>query len=155
MKQAILPALLLLALGATTASARNGTRKIDAKFERADLDVNGELTPVEFRATQSKKASVALASHRFNYADVNDDGVVDLTEFRASRGGRTGGKPNKVETFILCDADDSLSLDPEEYSDSLAATTPWTKVLKAFGKRDKDDNGVLSTREFGIRRFPL
>ena len=133
-------------------------RRIAAIYARGRYSARPRRTrnaPVEFRATQSKKASVALASHRFNYADVNNDGVVDLTEFPASRGGRTGGKPNKIEIFILCDADDSLSLDPEEYSDSLAATTPWTKVLKAFSKRDKDDNGVLSTREFGIRRFPL
>jgi len=155
MKKVILPGLVLLALSIPTLAARSGTRKLDGRFERADLDANGELTDIEFRATQSKKASIALSLHRFNYTDVNDDGIVTLTEFRASRGGVTGGKPNKAETFILCDADDSLTLDPEEYSNSRSTSTPWTKVLKGFDKQDKDDDALLTTREFGIRRFPL
>ena len=79
MKQVILPGLVLLALSIPTLAARNGTRKLDGRFERADLDANGELTDIEFRATQSKKASIALSLHRFNYTDVNDDGIVTLT----------------------------------------------------------------------------
>ena len=156
MKKALLLTLLAAAVSAPVAEAgRASNRKIDALFNLVDVNDDNLLDELEFFATQSRKASVAFSRFRFNKTDVNDDGSVDLTEFRATRAGATSGRPNLVEIFLLCDQDDSGTLDPLEYSDSLRQRTPWPRVLLAFGRRDRDDSGDLTPREFGIRRFPV
>jgi Ca2+-binding EF-hand superfamily protein len=156
MKKALLLTLLAAAVAAPVAeAARPSNRKIDALFNLVDVNDDNLLDELEFFATQGKKASAAFSRFRFNKTDVNDDGFVDLTEFRATRAGAASGRPTLVEIFILCDQDDSGTLDPLEYSESLRQRTPWSKVLLAFGKRDRDDSGGLTPREFGIRRFPL
>ncbi len=155
MNKAIFPGILILALSAPMASAQ--ARKLNAKFDRADIDSDNQLSPIEFQATQSKRVSVAYSLFRFQKTDTNDDNFVSLEEFLASRGGITGGKPTRLELYLLADADENELLGPEEYADTLKPGVPWPKALKAFDKRDKDDNGELTTREFGIRRggFPF
>jgi hypothetical protein len=154
MNKAFLPGILILALSAPIASAKS--RKLNGKFDRADINSDNQLDALEFQATQTKKLSVAYSLFRFQRTDTNDDNFVSLEEFLASRGGITGGKPTKIDLFLLADADDNDVLDPEEYADTLSPGVPWPKVLKAFAKRDKDDNGELTPREFGIRRgFPF
>jgi hypothetical protein len=153
MKKPILFALLAAVLALPAADARASNRKIDAKFNNADVNDDNVLNELEFFATQTKKLSAAFARFRFQNADVNDDGFVDLTEFRASRGGISGGKPTKIEIFVLSDQDDDGTLDVLEYADTQRQSMPWASVLKGFGKRDRDDNSELTPREFGIRRF--
>lgn len=154
MNKAILPGLLILALSAPMASAK--ARKLNAKFDRADINTDNQLDALEFQATQTKKVSVAYSLFRFKKTDTNDDDFVSLEEFLASRGGITGGKPTRIDLFLLADADENDVLDPEEYSDTLSPGTPWPKVVKAFSKRDKSDDGELTPREFGIRQgFPF
>lgn len=146
----------LMILGATAPLATAGlTSKVDKKFERADIDNDERLTPTEFLATQVRKISEVASRFRFNAADVNENGFIELVEFRASRAGVSGGKPSRAETFTLADLDDDGFLDPVEYSKTLGQLTPFPKALKAFDKRDKDDDGELSAREFGLRRLPL
>lgn len=154
MKKAILPSILVLALSAPLAHAEK-TRKLDGKFERADINNDNQLDKVEFQATQPKKLSVAYSLFRFLHTDTNDDGFVSIEEFRVSRGGLTGGKPTKIEIFILADLNDDTLLDPSEYADTLVAGVSWPKALKAFDKRDKSNDGDLTPREFGIKNFPL
>ena len=145
--------LLVLALSALALQARSGTRKLDGKFERADINNDNLLDPAEFQATQTKKISLAYSLFRFNKTYINDDSFVDLAEFRATRGGLTGGKPTKLDLFLLADADDDNFLDPNEYGDTLPPGIAWPKALKAFDKRDKSEDGLLTPREFGIRNF--
>jgi len=151
-----LPILAALILGATSPLATAAkASKLDKKFERADVDNDERLSTTEFLATQDRKISEVASRFRFNAADVNDNGFVELVEFRASRAGVSGGKPSRAETFTLADLDDDGFLDPVEYSKTLSQLTPFPKALKAFDKRDKDDDGELSAREFGLRRSPL
>ena len=151
-----LPILAALILGATTPLATAAkASKLDKKFERADVDNDDRLSPTEFLATQVRKISEVGSRFRFNAADVNDNGFVELVEFRASRAGVSGGKPSRAETFTLADLDDDGFLNPVEYSKTLSQLTPFPKALKAFDKRDKDEDGDLSAREFGLRRSPL
>lgn len=148
MKKAILPTLLVLALAAPAVQAK--TRKLDGKFNRADINTDNQLTPEEFQATQGKRISVAYSLFRFNKTDTNNDGFVSLEEFRISRGGIAGGKPTKMDLFLLADADDDDVLDPTEYVDTLASGVAYPKALKSFDKRDKDNSGTMSPKEFGI-----
>jgi hypothetical protein len=150
MKKLLLPVLLLCPLLASA-----GTRKVDGKFERADIDNDNRLSPTEFLATQTRKISEVAARFRFNAADVSNNGFVDLVEFRASRAGVAGGNPSRAEMFILADLNDDGTLNPAEYADTLGQLTPFPKALKAFDKRDKDDSGELDAREFGLRRAPV
>src|SRR5689334_16972623 len=145
MKNAIFPALILLALSAPAALA--GTRKLDAKFNRADINSDNQLSPTEFQATQKRRISVAYSLFRFNKTDTNNDGFVSLEEFRISRGGISGGKPTKMDIFLLADADDDDVLDPTEWLNTLPSGTAFPKALKAFDKRDKDDSGFLTPTE--------
>ncbi len=156
MKKSLLAILLLSAFTAPLANARDINRRIDARFEFADVSDDDLLDPLEFRSLQPKKVSIAFSQFRFNAADLDDSGTVTLVEFRASRGGIAGGRASRVDIFLLCDLDDDSNLDPDEYINSLPPSLPLAKAIKSFNKRDRDDDGVLSTREFGIRRgFPL
>ncbi|WP_035612121.1 hypothetical protein [Haloferula sp. BvORR071] len=149
MKKAILPALLALAI--VTPGAQAGTRKLDGKFNRADINADHQLSPAEFQATQSKRISVAYSLFRFNKTDTNNDGFVSLEEFRISRGGISGGKPTKMDIFLLADADDDDVLDPTEYVNTLPSGSAYPKALRSFDKKDKDNTGTLTPTEFGIR----
>lgn len=149
MKKAILPALLVLALAAPVVQA--GTRKLDGKFDRADLNSDNQLSPAEFQATQKKRISVAYSLFRFDKTDTNNDGFVSLEEFRISKGGTAGGKPTRMDIFLLADADNDDVLDPTEYVDTLPSGSAYPKALKSFDKRDKDDSGTLTPTEFGIK----
>jgi Ca2+-binding EF-hand superfamily protein len=156
MMKTIFPALLVLAFAAPAAQA--ATRKLDAKFNRADLNSDHQLSPTEFQATQKRRISVAYSLFRFNKTDTNNDGFVSLEEFRISRGGISGGKPTLIDIFLLADADNDDVLDPTEYLDTLPSGAAFPKALRAFGKKDKDDSGTLTPTEFGIRNgsgFPF
>ena len=155
MKKLVLPALLAVALIPQASAGRGGTRKFDQIFERVDINNDNLISSTEFLGTQSRGASEVLAKHRFQYADVNRDEVLDLTEFRASRAGRLGGKPNRIQQFYLADVDEDDLLDPVEYASTLNNRTPYAKILRSFGKRDRDDSSVLTPREFGIRNYPF
>lgn len=155
MKKFFLPTLFAVALISQASAGRGGTRKFDQIFERVDINNDQLVSATEFLGTQARGASEVLAKHRFRYADVNQDGVLDLTEFRASRAGKLGGKPNKVQQFFLADVDEDRLLDPFEYASTLNNRTPSSKLLKAFGKRDRDDSSTLTPREFGIRNYPF
>jgi Ca2+-binding EF-hand superfamily protein len=152
MKKAILPALLALALA--TPAVQAATRKLDGKFDRADLNSDNQLTPAEFQATQKKRISVAYSLFRFNKTDTNNDGFVSLEEFRISKGGVAGGKPTKMDLFLLADADNDDVLDPTEYVNTLPSGSSYPKALKSFDKRDKDDTGTLTPKEFGVGNNP-
>ena len=144
--------LILLAVAATVLPASAFTSRIfDLKFQRADLDNNGQLTPEEFLGTQSGNARWTDAMFRFQAADYDDDGVLTPLEFAASRGGRLGGRPSKQEAFELADLDQDGFLDPSEWALTEPRARSWTASLRIFDRRDRDDDGLVSEWEFGIR----
>ncbi|WP_193210928.1 hypothetical protein [Luteolibacter marinus] len=151
MKHLLLPALIATAFCAPVVSARDVNRRVDRIFEKIDINNDNLITRTEFFATQAKRSSLVLALHRFEYADVNQDDVLDLTEFRACKAGKAGGKPSKIREFQLADEDEDNWLDPSEFANTLGQRVPFSKVLKKFAKKDRDDNSLLSPYEYGIR----
>ena len=148
--------LLILALVATAGISRAGvTNRYDRTFEKADLDRSGFLDSLEWLRTQSRRSSAADAQWRFNWADADNDDRVSLLEFRASRGGKDGGKPNKSQTFDLADADNDGFLTPAEFADTEASGKPWRKILKIFSRKDRDEDSVIDPVEFGIYFTPI
>ncbi|QJE95582.1 EF-hand domain-containing protein [Luteolibacter luteus] len=154
MTKLLLLGLVALPLAATSAHAQ-GTRKLDKRFLKADIDNNNALSPLEFQATQGKRVSAAYSRFRFNRADTDENGAISLNEFRASKAGTTNGKASRLDIFLTADLNDDDELSPDEYIDTLPPRVAYPKAIRSFDKRDKDDNGGLSPREFGIRRFPL
>jgi Ca2+-binding EF-hand superfamily protein len=126
----------------------------DRIFARADINNSNSLSMAEFMSTQAGSARWTDAAYRFNANDLDRNGFLSELEFRGSRGGRDGGRPTKLETFILADLDDDGSLDPSEFALTLPQTWNARKVSHAFDVRDKNDNALISSREFGLLGLP-
>ena len=141
--------LFLLLLAGNLFAALPGA--YERRFVKFDANDNGVIDPLEWLQTQGRATPVVMSRHRFNWADADKNGVIDRVEFLASRGGKLGGKPNKIETFNLADADEDGYLDPEEYSDTIKRTSSWVKVLGSFSRKDRNDDDQLNHYEFGIR----
>lgn len=127
----------------------------DRIFARADIDNSNSLSMSEFMATQSGATRWTDAAYRFNANDLDHNGFLSELEFRGSRGGRDGGKPTKQETFLLADLDHDGSLDPSEFALTLPQTWNARKVSQSFDFRDKNDNALISSREFGLLGLPI
>lgn len=140
---------LLAALSFSPLASAAGNGALDRAFAKADINDSGTVDRTEFLALQSRGKSWTDAAHRFNLADVDDDDLLTQTEFRASNGGKEGGKPSRSQTFALADFDDDGFLDPEEYSRTEAQSKPWRKVLRDFDRKDRNDDGLLTPQEFG------
>jgi hypothetical protein len=145
---------LSLALFATVSLAplasAAGNGALDRRFAKIDLNSSASVDRTEFLALQPRGKSWVDATHRFNVADVDGDELLSQTEFRASNGGKEGGKPSKAQSFALADLDLDGFLSPEEFARTMAQSKPWRKVLRDFGRKDRDDDSLLSPREFGV-----
>lgn len=58
-----------------------------SRFELADFDGDGVLTPIEFGYLVSQKVPFKNVNRQFNRKDTNDDGELTLKEFRKKKGG--------------------------------------------------------------------
>lgn len=143
----------LLWLGIFTGAAQGNV--YDRTFARADINNSNTLSMAEFMSTQAGSARWTDAAHRFNANDLDRNGFLSELEFRGSRGGRDGGKPTKQETFVLADLDRDGSLDPSEFALTLPQTWSARKISQTFDARDKDDNALISGREFGLLGVPV
>lgn len=137
-----------LALAPAASAAGNGA--LDRRFAKVDINASGSIDRTEFLALQPRGKSWVDATHRFNGADMDTDNMLSLTEFRASNGGKEGGRPSKVQAFALADLDNDGFLNPEEFARTMAQSKPWRKVLRDFGRKDRDDDSLLSPRDFGV-----
>lgn len=142
-----LAVLTTLALAPTATAAGNGA--LDRRFDKTDINDDGLVDSTEFLALEPRGKSWVDAKYRFNQADVDLDGSLSLVEFRASNGGKEGGKPSRSQQFALADQNEDGSLDPEEFARTIAQSKPWRKVLREFGRKDRDDNSLLTAQEFG------
>lgn len=142
--------LLLALLSFSPAAPAASLRVLDARFNRADANRDTFLSPFEFLALETGFVRWTDAMHRFNRADDDGDGQLGQLEFRASNGGNSGGRPSRLATFLLADIDENGSLDAEEYARTLPKSRNWRSVMLDFGRRDRDDDGLVSRREFGI-----
>ncbi len=143
----------LLWLGVLSGEAQGSV--YDRIFARADINNSNSLSMAEFMSTQAGSARWTDAAYRFNANDLDRNGLLSELEFRGSRGGRDGGKPTKQETFVLADLDRNGSLDPSEFALTLPQTWNARKVSQTFDVRDKNDNALISSREFGLLGLPI
>lgn len=148
MKLLPISALAALLLSPLASAAGNGA--LDRRFAKADINSSGSIDRTEFLALQPRGKSWVDASHRFNLADIDDDDLLSLTEFRASNGGKEGRKPSRAQSFALADLDDDGFLDPQEFALTLAQSKPWRKVLRDFDRKDRNDDALLTPQEFGV-----
>ena len=126
-------------------------------FEAVDGDFDGIVDFQEYLSGHpSSKLPEGVMLHRFNSSDDDDSGDLTVDEYIAHFGGKTVKRPSKAQTFTLADVfsefgdgDGYLNLD--EYSLTLNRGTKPETVAKKFIKLDKDDSGVLSESEFGIK----
>lgn len=146
----LLPLALFATLALVPTATAAGIGALDRRFDKADLNSDSRLDSTEFLALQPRGKSWVQALYRFNKADIDSDGYLSRTEFRASNGGKEGGKPNKPQTFAMADLDSDGYLDPEEFSRTQAQSKPWRKILRDFGRKDRNDDSRLSPQEFGI-----
>ena len=138
----------LLWLGLFSGTARANV--YDRIFARVDINHNDKLTMTEFMGTQSGSTRWTDAAFRFNANDFDHDGFLSKLEFRGSRGGRDGGRPTKRQTFVLADLDQDNFLDLSEYALTQPQTLRAAVTLRNFGKKDLNDDSLLTSREFGI-----
>jgi Ca2+-binding EF-hand superfamily protein len=151
----LLPLAVFATLALIPAASAAGNGALDRRFDKADINDDASLDDVEFLALEPRGKSWVEAMYRFNLADMDDNNVLSLTEFRASDGGKEGGKPSRAEKFTLADLDDDGFLDAEEFARTLPQSKPWRKVLREFGRKDRNDDSLLSTQEFGVFVSPL
>lgn len=152
LRNSLLVAVAWLGVSTVPAQAKS-TYLYNLQFDRADLDQDGFLSMTEFMGLQSRGESWTDAAYRFNVNDVNHDGYLDALEFRGSRGGKDGGKPDKQQTFLLADEDEDGFLDPYELALTMPQSWPFKKVISLFDRKDRDENLLLSPREYGLRVF--
>jgi hypothetical protein len=145
-----LPLAVLVTVSLAPVASAAGNGALDRRFAKVDINASGFIDRTEFLALQPRGKAWVDANHRFNQADVDGDELLSLTEFRASNGGKEGGKPSKAQAFALADLDDDGFLSPEEFALTMAQSKPWRKVLRDFGRKDRDDDSLLSPRDFGV-----
>ncbi len=144
----LLPLAVFATLALVPAASAAGNGALDRRFDKADINGDDSLDSIEFLALEPRSKSWVEATYRFNLADIDDNNVLSLTEFRASNGGKEGGKPSKSEKFTLADLDDDGFLSAEEFALTIAQSKPWRKVLREFGRKDRNDDSQLSSQEF-------
>lgn len=151
----LLPLAVFATLSFVPAAFAAGNGALDRRFDKADINGDDSLDSIEFLALEPRSKSWVEAIYRFNLADTDVSNVLSQTEFRASNGGKEGGKPSKSQKFALADLDDDGFLNPEEFARTLAQSKPWRKVLREFGRKDRNDDSLLSAQEFGGFVLPL
>ncbi|RYD60635.1 MAG: hypothetical protein EOP83_18950, partial [Verrucomicrobiaceae bacterium] len=126
-------------------------------FEAVDGDFDGIVDFQEYLSGHpSSKLPEVVMLHRFNSTDDDDSGDLTVDEYIAHFGGKTVKRPSKAQTFTLADVFSDIGdgdgyLDIYEYALTLNRGTKELTIEKKFEKLDKDDSGVLSEVEFGIK----
>ncbi|MDB6077418.1 MAG: hypothetical protein JWO82_1165 [Akkermansiaceae bacterium] len=147
--------LLTAALGLTGLGvARVISNVYDLRFVRADANSDSSVSLDEFITSQTGLTRVVDAKHRFNLADTDASGGLSITEFRNSRGGVKGGRAVRYEAFQLADANHDGFLTLQEYADTEPKNRAGRLLANTFARRDKDSDGKLSLREFGVLVIP-
>ncbi|RYD54117.1 MAG: hypothetical protein EOP83_22495 [Verrucomicrobiaceae bacterium] len=148
-KAKLLPLAVLSALAFVPAASAAGNGALDRRFDKTDINDNNLVDATEFLALEPRGKSWVEAMYRFNLADVDHDRSLSLVEFRASNGGKEGGKPSRSQKFALADLNEDGYLDPEEFARTIAQSKPWRKVLREFARKDRNDDSQLTFQEFG------
>lgn len=121
------------------------------EFERADGNFDEVVTFEEYLIAFPNTLPLVVMIHRFNSTDDDISGDLTVDEYIAHFAGKTVKRPSKAQTFFLADLDGDELLDSDEYSQTLNRGTKNAVLMKKFNKLDKNDTGLLSQSEFGIR----
>jgi chitodextrinase len=122
------------------------------EFVRADGNFDGIVTFDEYLvAFPQNSLSWVIMRNRFDASDDDLSGDLTVDEYIEHFAGRKIRRPSLPQTFFMADLDGDDLLDPDEYSLTLNRGTPNTLLMKRFNKLDRNDSGLLSQREFGIR----
>lgn len=143
----------LAVMAAAPAFARGGKddspADAAAKFAAADADADGFLTLGEFATTLAGKKPLIEIRARFLKADTDDDDRVSAAEWATYKNDNlpddSNGRPRK---FDLADLDGSGDLTPDEFAGAFPQGTKPAKVMKKFGKYDRNDDGLLTRDEW-------
>jgi Ca2+-binding EF-hand superfamily protein len=120
------------------------------RFNTADADTSGALTPAEFATTFSPALSKGQQKKQFRDADDNADGSVVMGEWLGYLRDLVLKDPNSTPTekFEVVDGDASGSLTLQEF----ALLLPGKKALIEFRKRhlmaDADDDNLVTLDEW-------
>jgi hypothetical protein len=141
------------AVSVTTRAA--GDAKQDAwsrAFRKDDANLDGEISWDEYLIAKGGRLSWVIVRNRFVNSDKDADEFLSLAEYANALGGRKYFPPSRLGVFYLADIDESGLLDPDEFALTASARAKPAAVMKAFDKRDRNDSGLLSEQEYGIRR---
>jgi hypothetical protein len=121
--------------------------KLTTWFQSRDLDGNGSLGPVEWRAA----APGLRLPRNFRTIDRNRDGGISLSEFARALGRRlppgTAAPVDRAKrSFAFLDANSDSVLTPNEVGDKLGGSGIGTW----FDDMDGDDNGSIGLGEWTI-----
>jgi hypothetical protein len=119
--------------------------KLTTWFQSRDLDGNGSLGPVEWRAG----APGLRLPRNFRTIDRNRDGGISLAEFARALGrrlppGTTAPVDRAKRSFAFLDANSDSVLTPDEVGDKLGGSGIGTW----FDDMDGDDNGSIGLGEW-------
>ncbi len=143
-----LPVLLAFACTAPLSGhdGEHGGGDDTAKFNTADLDVSGSLSPAEFASTFSTLTPRGQIKSAFKKADGNRDGGLTLAEWLAYR--ETTFEHQETLKFEAADADDSGFLTLAEFAPTRPDNKPFIMTRADFLGADHDDDSLISLEEW-------
>lgn len=124
------------------------TEKLTIRFNEADLDADGFLTYDEFTPLVPGKRPLIEVRKRFLKADADDDLLVSLDEWLASKDDSLPDEPVKFRKFDLADLDGDGVLALDEFATTFPRKTPAKTIQRKFNKEDEDDDGFISRSEW-------
>jgi Ca2+-binding EF-hand superfamily protein len=120
-----------------------------AKFNAADLNLDGSLTYGEFATTLAGKKSEVEIRARFLKADSDGSDLVSLAEWAVYKNDSLpDDSNNRPRAFDLADVDTTGTITPDEFAGYFKPGTKSSSILKKFDKYDRNDSGTLTRDEW-------
>jgi hypothetical protein len=120
------------------------------RFNTADADTSGSLSPAEFAGTFSPALSKGQQKKQFRDADTSADGGIVLIEWLAYLRDIVLKDPNATPTekFEVVDGDADGSITLEEFALLLPGKKPLIEFRKRFLMADADDDDLVTLDEW-------